>query len=301
MLTGIDISNWQRGFSVTKTMPGFVIVKATEGTNFTDKSCDGFVQQAIKAGIPFGFYHFANGSNNAAQQARFFRNQTKGYEGKGIPILDFEYAYSNSWIDEFVKEYHAITGVFPWVYMNSDYVNNKGFGSSYVKKNCGLWLAGYPSRMTVYPAGKECPYKHPGWTLAAWQFTDNLSIGGMHVDGDIFYGDVTAWNRYANPGGSTGGAVSGGSTPSGSTLDNQTDYQLARRVINGEFGNGSARKNALGSRYAGTQTAVNMLLTGSDTQLAKEVIAGKLGNGQTRKTILGSRYAAVQKKVNQLL
>lgn len=301
MLTGIDISNWQRGFSVTNTQPGFVIMKATEGTNFTDKSCDGFVQQAVAAGIPFGFYHFANGSNNAAQQARFFRNQTKGYEGKGIPILDFEYTYSNSWIDEFVKEYHAITGVFPWVYMNSDFVNNRRYGSDYVKQNCGLWLAGYPSRMATYPAGKECPYKHPGWTLAAWQFTDNLSIGGMHVDGDIFYGDKSAWNKYANPSGSTGSDVSGGSVTNQTAKVSGSDYELARRVINGEFGNGSARKNALGDRYSAVQAAVNLLLSGSDTQLAKEVIAGKLGNGQTRKNILGSRYAAVQKKVNQLL
>lgn len=295
MLTGIDISNWQRGFNVTVTKPGFVILKATEGTNFTDKSCDGFVQQAIKAGIPFGFYHFANGSNNAAQQARFFRNQTKGYERKGIPILDFEYAYSNSWIDEFVKEYHAITGVFPWVYMNSDYVNNKGYGSDYVKKNCGLWLAGYPSRMTTYPAGKECPYKHPGWTLAAWQFTDNLSIGGMNVDGDIFYGDASAWNKYANPGGSTGGAVSGGSAPSGDK------WRLARQVINGVFGDGDTRKTKLGSRYSEVQECVNALINESDSRLATRVIAGQLGNGDDRKYILGGRYTAVQKQVNKSL
>lgn len=295
MLTGIDISNWQRGFNVTATRPGFVIVKATEGTSLTDKSCDGFVQQAIAAGIPFGFYHFANGSKNAAQQARFFRNQTKGYEGKGIPILDFEYAYSNSWIDEFVREYHAITGVFPWVYMNSDFVNNRGYGSEYVKSNCGLWLAGYPSRMTTYPAGKECPYRHPGWTLAAWQFTDNLSIGGMHVDGDIFYGDTSAWNLYANPSGTTGGDVSGSSEPSGDK------WLLARQVIEGRFGVGSARKAALGSRYDEVQECVNALLHESDSRLATRVIAGQLGNGNDRKVILGSRYNAVQKQVNRQL
>lgn len=295
MLTGIDISNWQKGFPVAKARPGFCIVKATEGVNYTDKSCDGFVQACIGAGIPFGFYHFANGSKNAAQQARYFRNQTKGYEGKGIPVLDFENAYANSWIDEFVREYHAITGVFPWVYMSSDYVNNRGYGSEWVKANCGLWLAGYPQRLTTYPAGKECPYAHRGWTLAAWQFTDRLGMGGMKVDGDIFYGDASAWARYANP---SGGEPSG---PVSEDISKRSDWELARMVLEGKFGNGAERRNALGNRYNVVQVAVNGLMNASDDYLAKQVIAGKLGDGDTRKWILGSRYANVQKRVNALM
>ena len=60
VLRGIDISNWQRGFDLASTKPDFVIVKATEGLNFVDKTCDGFVQDAIKLNIPFGYYHFAS-------------------------------------------------------------------------------------------------------------------------------------------------------------------------------------------------------------------------------------------------
>jgi GH25 family lysozyme M1 (1,4-beta-N-acetylmuramidase) len=290
MLYGIDISNWQKGFSISATKPEFCIVKATEGINFVDKSCDTFVQQCIKLGIPWGYYHFAR-TNGGAKEARYFYSQTKNYTGNGIPVLDFEDTRNaNSYIDEFVKEYHTITGIFPWVYMNSDFINNRGYGSDYVKSNCGLWLAGYPSRTTTYPAVKTCPYKHNGWTLAAWQFTDNLSIGGMHVDGDVFYGGTSAWKMYA----------AGGETTNGVSIDGSA-YYLARRVINGEFGNGSSRKAALGERYSEVQGAVNILLSGSDTELAKDVIAGKCGNGTERKTILGSRYAAVQKKVNSLL
>ena len=290
MLNGIDISNWQRGFNLEATRPGFCIVKATEGINFVDRSCDSFVQECIRLCIPFGFYHFAR-TNGGAREARFLYTQTKGYVGKGIPVLDFEDKRNdNHYIDEFVREYHAITGVYPWVYMSSDFVNNRGYGSDFVKSNCGLWLAGYPSRATMYPAVKTCPYKHNGWTLAAWQFTDNLSIGGMHVDGDVFYGDTSAWNMY----------VGGGKETNGASIDGST-YSLARRAINGEFGNGSSRKAALGDRYSEVQGAVNMLLNGSDTELAKLVVSGKLGNGAERKAILGSRYAAVQRKVNAML
>ena len=290
MLKGIDISNWQRGLNLEATRPGFCIVKATEGTNFVDKSCDSFVQECVRLGIPFGFYHFAR-TNGGAREARYFYTNTNGYVGKGIPVLDFEDKRNdNHYIDEFVREYHAITGVYPWIYMNSNFVNNYGYGSDYVRRNCGLWLAGYPTRGTVYPGDANCPYEHPNWTLAAWQFTDNLSIGGMHVDGDVFYGDTSAWNMYAG----------GGKEANIASIDGSA-YWLARRVINGEFGNGSSRKAALGDRYSEVQDAVNMLLSGSDTELAKVVISGKIGNGDERKAILGSRYGAVQKKVNTML
>ena len=45
---GIDISNWQRGIDLSKVPCDFVIAKATEGTGYVDKSCDGFIQQALK-------------------------------------------------------------------------------------------------------------------------------------------------------------------------------------------------------------------------------------------------------------
>lgn len=244
MLKGIDISHWQSSFDISTAKPGFCIVKATEGVRYVDKSCDKFVRTCIKNNIPFGYYHFANGSKNAAQQARYFQSNTKGYEKKGIPVLDYESAYGSTWIDEFVHEYHAITGVFPWVYMSASYVNDRKYGSTYVKQNCGLWLAGYPQRYSTYPSDLTCPYKHAGWTLAAWQFTDNLRIDGDGIDGDVFYGNVEAWNKYA-----TGG-----------TSSLQTDEELADRVITGEFGNGAARRKALGKRYEAVQAIVNQRL-----------------------------------------
>ncbi len=110
----------------------------------------------------------------------------------------------------------------------------------------------------------------------------------------------------------TGGAAipSGGeaSAPSG------TVAELARRVIAGEFGNGDARRAALGSRYDEVQAEVNRILAGGSgggaTQapsvddvddLARRVIAGEFGNGAARKAALGDRYAEVQARVNEML
>ena len=283
VLRGIDISNWQNGFSLSAAKPDFVIVKATEGLSFVDKCCDGFVQDAIELGIPFGYYHFARG-NNAEDEAKFFYDQTNGYTGKGIPVLDFEVFNSNDWLESWCKTFYKISGVKPWVYMNSDYINNRGYGTDWVKANCGLWLAGYPKAYTSYPSS-DCPYDHTGWTLAAWQFTSSLAIGGMSVDGDFFYGDKTAWGKYVS-----------------SDIDTQNDgydestLSLASRVIKGEFGNGQDRRDALGSRYNQVQDKVNELYSKAD-----KVINGDFGNGETRKQLLGEEYGIIQYIVNDML
>ena len=84
---------------------------------------------------------------------------------------------------------------------------------------------------------------------------------------------------------------------------------LARRVIAGEFGNGDARKQALGSKYSAVQKRVNEILGASGAsstsmdvdEMARAVIRGDYGNGEERKRRLGSLYDAVQARVNQLL
>ncbi len=109
----------------------------------------------------------------------------------------------------------------------------------------------------------------------------------------------------------TGGSAFGGTTdaaPSG------TVSELARRVIAGEFGNGEARRAALGSRYSEVQAEVNRILAGGSgapaTQapaaddvddLARRVIAGEFGNGEARRAALGDRYDEVQARVNEML
>lgn len=286
VLKGIDISGWQKDFNLAAARPDFVIVKATEGLGFTDRCCDGFVQEAIRLDIPFGYYHFAR-SNDAAKEATYFYDQTRGYVGKGIPILDFEVPNGNDWLETWCKTFCQLSGVRPWVYMNSDYINNRGYGTPWVKANCGLWLAGYPRAYTSYPR-PVCSYRHAGWTLAAWQFTSSLAMGGMSVDGDFFYGDRKAWNAYAGTDGT--GDSSDGMVP-GPTL-----LELATDVIKGRYGNGTVRRAALGSRYDEVQAKINDLYA-----KANNVIKGKYGNGTDRRNALGDEYGIVQYIVNNML
>lgn len=295
----IDISHWQAGIDVASVVRngglGAVVVKATEGLNFTDKNCDGFVQKLIANGISFGFYHFAR-NNDASAEAEFFRNNTKGYEGKGIPILDWEVDQSIAWVNEFVERYHELTGVWPWIYANP-----WRFRQGTVNKNCGRWVAGYPRAGITdinYGINNGLPDNYNVGLVCAWQFSSSVRIGGYNgnLDGDVFYGDATAWAKYANPSGATTSKPSTPSapttTPSGSTLD------LAVAVMQGKYGNGDARKNALGSRYDEIQDFINHIASASTQTLADEIWAGKYGNGDTRKAVFGNRYDEVMAVVN---
>ena len=207
MLHGIDISNWQKGLKLPESLD-FCIVKATEGFRYVDPYCDGFIQQAIRKGILFGFYHFAR-NNDPEQEAVFFRNNTKGYEMCGIPVLDMEdekIANWGSWSQRFIDKYHAITGVYPMLYASASTLSK--FAGYPLVNTCGLWIAGYPdSRARSLKDIPSFTYSPSPWKLAAiWQYTSNGRIAnwGESVDLDVAYMDATAWGKYANPDGTAG-------------------------------------------------------------------------------------------------
>ena len=94
----------------------------------------------------------------------------------------------------------------------------------------------------------------------------------------------------------------------------KTVSELAQEVIQGKWGNGSARKTNLtkaGYDYATVQAEVNRLVKGESTpkkksneEIAQEVIKGLWGNGAIRKkklTDAGYNYSVIQAMVNKLL
>ena len=90
-----------------------------------------------------------------------------------------------------------------------------------------------------------------------------------------------------------------GASPQEKRLDT-----LVKETLAGNYGNGEARKAALGNQYEAVMAVINGKTTTNQKtvdQLAQEVIAGKHGNGEARKKSLGSQYDAVQKRVTELL
>ena len=176
----------------------------------------------------------------------------------------------------------------------------------------------------VVSAGED--YSGTEITKLAWLVQKLMAKYGIGASGVIRHYDVTgklcpapyvAASKWAAlKARITGGAAipSDGETsaPSG------TVAELSRRVIAGEFGNGDARRAALGSRYDEVQAEVNRILLGGSGSaapaaaapapaapdieaLAQAVIRGEYGNGDARRAALGANYDAVQARVNEIL
>lgn len=306
MLKGIDISHWQAGIDLSKIDCDFVIIKATEGKSYVDPNCDTFFQQALKLGKKLGVYHFANNSDNTAEEeADWFIQNTRGYIGKAIPVLDWEddakkdVAWAKEWLDKVAEAY----GCKPMIYMSESVVNSYDW-SSVANADYGLWVAKYKDNNADYNydmsnAGNKPEVKH--WSFyAMWQWTSSGRLDGYdgNLDCNEFYGDEDAWNKYAG--------IITEEKEKVKSID-----ELAQEVIDNKWGNGETRKKKLeeaGYDYEKVQAKVNELLgvssKKSNEEIAEEVIDGKWGDGNDRKNKLtkaGYDYDAIQKIVNKKL
>lgn len=204
MLKGIDVSNHQRGMDLSKVDCDFVIIKATEGKSYVDPSCDTFFQQALSLGKKLGVYHFANNSDNTPEQeADWFVNNTKGYIGKAIPVLDWEDNVKSdvAWALKWLQLVEQAYGCKPLIYMSESTVNSYNW-SSVANANYGLWVAKYRDKSADYNYDMSMAGRNPAvnyWKFyALWQWTDVGRLDGYNgnLDCDVFYGDEAAWDKY---------------------------------------------------------------------------------------------------------
>lgn len=258
MRYGIDIYNGQSDIklsNVTGSGVTFVIVKATEGQGLVDKSCDRFIEQAKALGLPWGFYHYAR-NNNGKHDADYFYRNTKNYFGRGIPVLDFEdpdllnSGKAIAYAEDFCSYIYAKSGIYPMIYCSASVC--KMFKGSWIPDKCALWMAGYPRTYTQF-VDVDIPYSIAPWkSCAIWQFSGQGRIAGYNgkVDLDRAYITREQWNALAT----------------GKQIESKTkdlNIKAACRVILGEYGNGTARKEALmreGFDYSTVQGYVNKIL-----------------------------------------
>ena len=290
MLKGIDISKWQgSGFNLD-VAGDFAIIKATEGTGYVDPLCDKFYQQAKAKGLLRGVYHFARPDlgNSGAAEAEYFVKNIKGYIGDAILVLDYEVApYSDDWAYAFAKRVHDLTGVWPMLYASASKINGVNWAKT--AKNCGLWIAGYPSKYNVknppLPSVNDMPYGIGAWAFwAIWQYSSSAGT----LDRNIANMDKAAWLKYAN--------ASAQPTPTPTpTPAKKTNEQIADEVIAGKWGNGEDRKKKLeqaGYNYNAIQTIVNNKLGGNKTQ----VIRYSVRRGDTLSSI-AAKYGTTWQKI----
>lgn len=282
MLRGIDISRWDAGINLATSKIDFCICKLSEGVNYKDRWFDEFKNQIDKLDMPFGFYHFAR-ENNPIEEAKWFYEYSKSFYMHGIPILDYEVESDNNayWCEQFMNEYHALTGKWCMLYISAYRCNQYKY--SWIPDCCKLWVAGYPTPETTEWIEHYPPYDIEPWKNAdIWQFTSVLLLGnGYVVDADLCYTDIFGENEH----------------------DDYTNIDdVVFDVIKGKYGNGIHRRESLknaGYDYDEVQRRVNEYF-----QIANQVMDGKFGNGEERKIKLanaGYRYDITQYIVNQFL
>lgn len=255
-LNGIDISNWQAGIDLTRVPCDFVISKATQGTTYTNPDCVRAVEQALAAGKCVGVYHYVSGGN-ANAEADYFVNSVRGWLGRVVLAIDWESAQNSAWnnaayLDAVVSRVIGMAGVKPLIYASASVLGTVAPVAR--KYDCGLWVAQYADNN---PTGyQSAPWNEGAYACAIRQYSSAGRLAGYagNLDLDKFYGDATAWAKYA---GAT--ATAQPSAPA-NPFAGKSDEQLAAEVIAGAYGDGDARRAALGSRYAAVQAIVNSKL-----------------------------------------
>lgn len=247
---GVDVASYQGNFNISATAVAgkkmdFVIAKATQGTNYVNPYCDQVIQHAIKAGKPFGFYHYFDGSGYKAEVDYFIKNTWRGYGRKGIVCFDWEQGgnrqFGNpAYLKNAADYFHNKTGVWPIVYGGS--ASASSLAPTGIFRNCALWFAGYPYNRGTWSV-PNFSYRIPsGVTLIMWQFD---SANGY--DKNFSYIDANTWAKYANPSGSSRGSKpSTPSVPNKRTETKPSTIQYRMHVLGGSwlspitnFGNGA--------------------------------------------------------------
>lgn len=298
-MNGIDISNWQKGIDLAAVPCDFVIAKATQGTGYTSPDCVRQVEQTMSLGKKVGVYHYIGGQG-AVSEMDFFIDSIKNWVGKVMIVLDWEQGENRAWgnlgyLEQCIARVKERTGIPPVVYASASV-----FPWDLCRKhNCGAWVAQYAdNNATGY---QDSPWNEGKYGCMMRQYSSHGRLPGYggNLDLNKFYGDPAAWDKYANPNGAAQPQPAPQpqptpqpTAPQGSTLD------LADRVMRGEFGDGEARRAALGTRYDEVQNFINHIDQASVDTLVAEVKAGRYGNNPVRERVLGKRYKAVQDKIN---
>ena len=191
-LHGCDISHHQgvidwsrlRNAMVNRKPVQFVMIKATEGSDYVDERFDENFREAKRVGLIRGAYHFWSVLSDAREQASFFLNNVKLEIGDLPPVLDVESKLDAMSTEDFQREiltwlhivedkYHAKPIIYTYYKFKEAYLSDERFD------DYPYWIAHYYV--------DEVKYKGK-WKF--WQHTDVGRLPGIkgYVDLDIYNG-----------------------------------------------------------------------------------------------------------------
>jgi GH25 family lysozyme M1 (1,4-beta-N-acetylmuramidase) len=204
-MNGIDIYSGEgdNGINISQVKGDFVIIKATQGTNYVNPYFSRWVNDVPNSGKKLGIYHYASGGN-ATDEANHFCDVIGST--KGLLALDWESNAGNgenpvfnsgndaNWIAEFRNQVHARTGVWALVYTSRAYIGNTGVSSNY------LWVAQYGYSDQGLTDYRDSPKFEGQFDCAIRQYASDAHIPGYGGELDInkAYFSPDRWDQYAN-------------------------------------------------------------------------------------------------------
>lgn len=296
-IKGIDVSEFQGNVDWTKVKNDgvkFALLKLGNiydtDANYKDSKFDTNYKKCKELGIKVGayIYNYCNTLDNLKKGLNWAFEKLANKELDLPFYLDMEdKTIAVETVDSLTKQCNEFAklvkekGYRAGVYANVNWLKNE-LNPDKFDKDISVWVAQYYSK---------CEYTG---NYDIWQYTSSGKVSGISGNCDMNYLYNEDIIQNSDP-----------------PKEDKSIDQLAQEVIDGKWGDGTQRKQALqkaGYDYNAVQDRVNEILLSnaskSVTEVAKEVIAGKYGNGTDRKEKLeaeGYNYDAVQEKVNELL
>lgn len=201
-IVGNDISNHQGqpNFDVLVKNANFLIVKATEGTGYTDIQLKRNQSEARRVGLALGYYAFVHpelGNDPIAEADYFLKAVGELKEGE-VLALDYEPPTTTQvqahvdWCRKWLDHVFEKTGVRPLIYLNQAIISKLNW-QSVIDGSYGLWIAAY----TYDPNNND--FNAGEFKFAVMQqWTSSQQVPGLlgNIDGNVFFGDISVFKKY---------------------------------------------------------------------------------------------------------
>lgn len=172
-----------------------LIAKATEGTNFDDKTLGAMRAIAKEAGVPFGSYLFLH-ANSVGNEAGDYLAYAKPRKGDIQPVIDAEVSDGESMAQVAARVQSCAralehAGYKPILYTYSSFWKQLVAAEPTLKR-LRIWQADYPGKFTRwFPGLAKLRMKLGiGASVVMWQWTDAYQVGGKGYDASRLFVDI---------------------------------------------------------------------------------------------------------------
>lgn len=204
-VTGLDVSHYQDAVDWKKAWDlgfRFCFAKATDGLTYKDDKYAMHREQAKRAGLIFGSYHFFRFAGSPTDQAHHFFRTTGGVGVGELPlVLDIEWdrkseRYSEGHImDEAgakaalacATEIERLSGITPIIYTNAYFFT--GFPNAARFSRFIPWIPSYSD--SLKPSGDKVKVPAPWKSWTFWQDSEDFTLGKIKaIDTNVFRGSL---------------------------------------------------------------------------------------------------------------